>query len=155
VQTRGLPGQASFTVGAASGTVPNDYVIDIDLTATTPPAFFTYDPTTGADLLIDVTVPLAPAPKATASTAAREVPFSARMVCTSGSRVSEWGWPAGHRRSVVAPSRQRAQEPRSVDVSRARISMGRILPERPGQEPISVGVPPPEHRPRELNENRP
>jgi hypothetical protein len=56
---QGVMGPASaplaITMAAVSGTVPNDYVVDIDLAANG--AAFTYDPTTGVDLLIDFTFP--------------------------------------------------------------------------------------------------
>jgi hypothetical protein len=55
--TMGPLGTTTVTVGSASGSVPNDYNIDIDLTATVPPSSFVYDPTLGVDLLIDMTIP--------------------------------------------------------------------------------------------------
>lgn len=55
--TMGAPHVSSLVVGPAEGTYPNDYIIDVPL----PPASqFVYDPTTGTDLLIDVTMPTAP-----------------------------------------------------------------------------------------------
>jgi hypothetical protein len=57
--TMGAPGVTNVTVLPASGTIPNDYVVDIDLAAMGIP--FLYDPTTGTDLLVDVAF-TAPAP---------------------------------------------------------------------------------------------
>lgn len=59
--TMGLPAAVPLlTFGAAEGTHPNDYVIDVDLAALS--ATFSYDPTTGNDLLIDITMPTPPVP---------------------------------------------------------------------------------------------
>jgi len=52
----------TVTVAPAAGTVPNTYVIVLSLTT----GAFAYDPTTGASLVIDVTLPTAPAPNPTA-----------------------------------------------------------------------------------------
>ncbi len=58
----GLPETfASVPVAPASGTVPNDYIIDLPLGVSA----FTYDPTTMGNLVIDVNAPSAPAPNAT------------------------------------------------------------------------------------------
>lgn len=61
--TMGPSGLTTLTVGPAAGTIPNDYVIDIGLASIG--ASFVYDPTTGADLLIDIgmaTDPQCPVP---------------------------------------------------------------------------------------------
>jgi hypothetical protein len=49
----GTVGTTTFTLTPAGGGVPNDYVIDIDLGAIG--AAYLYDPTTGNDLLIEIT----------------------------------------------------------------------------------------------------
>jgi hypothetical protein len=50
----------ALTVDTAIGSVPNTYNVDIDLQAAG--ATFTYHPATGADLLIDLSMPSAPMP---------------------------------------------------------------------------------------------
>ncbi|HEX5053483.1 MAG TPA: hypothetical protein VFZ65_17020 [Planctomycetota bacterium] len=61
---QGVMGPASaplaITLLPVTGTTPNDYFVNIDLAANG--AAFTYDPTTGNDLLVDLTFPSGPTP---------------------------------------------------------------------------------------------
>jgi hypothetical protein len=59
--TMGALGTANVVVQPAGGGVPNDYTVDIDLVAIG--ATFLYDPSTGNDLLVDISFP-APSPSA-------------------------------------------------------------------------------------------
>jgi hypothetical protein len=74
----GVAGTTNVTVLPASGTVPNDYVVDIDLVALG--AQWLYDPTIGTDLLIDVSF-TAPAPTTNL------VPFSSCPLPTARGRM--------------------------------------------------------------------
>lgn len=60
--TMGPAGTTNLTLLPLTGTTPNDTLVDIDLGTTSPAATFTYDPTLGQDLLIELTLPSAPVP---------------------------------------------------------------------------------------------
>ncbi|HEX6813045.1 MAG TPA: hypothetical protein VF384_15580 [Planctomycetota bacterium] len=95
--TMGFLGTTNVTVLPASGTIPNDYVIDIDLAAIG--AAFLYDPTTGTDLLVDISF-AAPAP------ATNLVPFStgSTTVATARGRSVSTSTSGGLTGSLGAPA---------------------------------------------------
>lgn len=60
--TMGPTGTTNIVLQPLDGKWTSDPLVNIDLTATTPPAVFTYDPTLGQALLIELTFPTAPVP---------------------------------------------------------------------------------------------
>src|SRR5262249_37226456 len=92
----GSLGTTNVTVLPASGSIPNDYVIDIDLVAIG--ATFSYDPTTGNDLLVDISFP-APVPTTFL------VPFSvgSSTVATARGRMCSTGTSGATTGTLAAP----------------------------------------------------
>lgn len=107
---------ATVNVAPASGSFPNDYVIDLPLTT----GAFVYDPTTMGNLVIEVSTPNAPAPNATsliplgtsAAAAGRARRNSAATATATAGTLSDFG-------SIVkidftGPGGQTSFEPASV-----------------------------------------
>jgi hypothetical protein len=87
----GAPGSTSVAVGPSLGGVPNDYPIDIDLVAIG--ASYLYDPTTGNDVLFDITFN-APTPSTNLVTLAAgsgTVSSARGRMCTTSSPASATG----------------------------------------------------------------